>query len=252
MISRIKRYGWRPDVADQRDYQYKATRTQIARLPREIDLRPFMSKTIKDQKSLGACTGFGTGLLHSYAAARQNVALNSSPLFIYYNARLLEGTVGFDAGAEIRNAIKGIALYGACDEVAWPYRISYFSRRPGTAAYSQGSKRQALVYQRIDNENLNLIKARLASGHPVVIGMGVYESFEYIGSDGLMPMPHRSEQLLGGHAVALVGYNDYKKRFIARNSWGKSWGHKGDFYIPYPFVGSTSYCDDCWTIELIE
>lgn len=252
MESRIKRYGWRPDVADQRDYQYKATRSQIATLPKEFDLRPFMSKSIKDQKELGACTGFATGLLHAFAAARQNRKVNSSPLYIYYNARLLEGTVKFDAGAEIRNAIKGISLYGACDEATWPYRVSYFAKRPNGQAYRQGGTRQALVYQRIDNESIELIKARIASGFPVVCGIAVYESFELIGSDGRMPIPHRSEQLLGGHAVPLVAYNDRTKRFTARNSWGKSWGDGGDFHIPYSYVGDTTFCDDCWTIELVE
>ena len=35
------------------------------------------------------------------------------------------------------------------------------------------------------------------------------------------------------HAIVLVGYDDNKKEWIIRNSWGSGWGYGGYGYIPY-------------------
>ena len=43
--------------------------------------------------------------------------------------------------------------------------------------------------------------------------------------------PEPGEQGIGGHAVAVVGYN--KHGFILRNSWGTSWGDYGYGLFPY-------------------
>jgi C1A family cysteine protease len=37
-------------------------------------------------------------------------------------------------------------------------------------------------------------------------------------------MPKSSENCLGGHAVLVVGYDDTKKTWLMRNSWGDGWG----------------------------
>ena len=59
------------------------------------------------------------------------------------------------------------------------------------------------------------------------------------------------EQLLGGHAVCIVGYNDNLAggRFIVRNSWGTSWADRGYFYMPYSVIQNTSMSSDFWTIS---
>ena len=67
---------------------------------------------------------------------------------------------------------------------------------------------------------------------------------------GVMPDPNtRRERLLGGHAVLLVGYNKSKKVFIARNSWGTSWGDRGYFYMPFQVIQNSSMSCDFWIIK---
>jgi C1A family cysteine protease len=88
----------------------------------------------------------------------------------------------------------------------------------------------------------------------VVIGFDVYESFEsdVVARTGMMPYPNTAtEELLGGHAVCLVGYNDTTQRFIARNSWGTSWGDQGYFYMPYQVIQNTTMSSDFWTISSV-
>ena len=86
----------------------------------------------------------------------------------------------------------------------------------------------------------------------MVFGFTVYPSFERIGSSGVMPMPKKSEKPLGGHAVLAVGYDDKTERVKVLNSWGKSWGKGGYFFMPYAFITDTTYADDFWKIEGVE
>jgi len=65
-------------------------------------------------------------------------------------------------------------------------------------------------------------------------------------------MPEPGEKVLGGHAVALVGFDDKNKEFIVRNSWGSNWGDRGYFYMPYDYVLSQELSSDFWTIKRTE
>jgi C1A family cysteine protease len=53
------------------------------------------------------------------------------------------------------------------------------------------------------------------------------------------------------HAVLLVGYNKNNNTFIARNSWGKYWGDRGYFYMPFQVIQNTSMSSDFWVIKSI-
>jgi C1A family cysteine protease len=85
------------------------------------------------------------------------------------------------------------------------------------------------------------------------MGFTVYDSFEYdiTNNTGMMPYPNTaSEQVLGGHAVTIVGYNDNLNggRFICRNSWGTGWGDQGYFYMPYQVVANKNMSSDFWIV----
>src|SRR5262249_25089308 len=151
-----------------------------------------------------------------------------SRLFIYYNEREMEGTVSSDAGAQIRDGIKSVSERGDCPETQWPYEIDKFADRPTAGCYKSAFKYKAVAYQRLV-QNLNQMKGCLASGFPFVFGFSVYESFEseLVAKTGNAPLPGAGEQLLGGHAVMAVGYDDSHQWFYVRNSWGTDWGMDG-------------------------
>jgi C1A family cysteine protease len=176
-----------------------------------------------------------------------------SRLFIYYNERVIEGTVDEDAGAMIRDGMKSVAKQGAPHEPLWPYVIGKFRTKPSRPAYQDATKHQAVLYQRLV-QHITQFQACLAGGYPFVFGFSVYESFESdaVARSGRVPMPKASERLLGGHAVVAVGYDDAKRQFIVRNSWGGGWGMHGYFTMPYDYLFDSNLSDDFWTVKLVE
>ena len=68
-----------------------------------------------------------------------------SRLFIYYNERVIEGTVDTDSGAQIRDGIKVVAKQGVPPETDWPYDIAKFADKPPAKAFTrraEGSGRE--------------------------------------------------------------------------------------------------------------
>jgi C1A family cysteine protease len=176
-----------------------------------------------------------------------------SRLFIYYNERVLEGTVDSDGGAQIRDGIKTVASLGACPETMWPYVETSFANLPPAPCYKYAKLHPAVGYARV-TQDAGQMKSILASGYPFVFGFTVYESFESdaVAKSGILPMPEATEATLGGHAVLAVGYDDASQRFLARNSWGTSWGMGGYFTIPYKYLTDSNLADDFWVVRVVE
>lgn len=68
----------------------------------------------------------------------------------------------------------------------------------------------------------------------------------------------------GAHSMTIVGYDDdvvasdgSKGAFIVMNSWGKDWGDRGRFYMPYELIKSLNggtgygltYCKNCYIVK---
>jgi C1A family cysteine protease len=224
------------------------TTAAVKTVPTSVDLRP-MCGPIRDQGALGACTAFALSAIVSYIKQKTS----PSELFIYYNERVIEKTVSQDAGATLTNGITSLKKYGVCDNSLWPYNVNKFAVKPNANCYVQAAKNKALAVLNIKNTMTDM-KKNLTNGCPFVVGIPIYESFESdaVAFTGMVPMPLPDEQLLGYHAVVCVGFNNTLGCWLMRNSWGTSWGKKGYFYLPYPYL-TTDASDaaegfDLWVI----
>lgn len=247
-------YGWRPDKPDIRDFRYKVAEGVV--IKDAVDLRSGLPECY-DQGQLGSCTAnaIAGALEFDMRQQKETRAATPSRLFIYYNERVMEGDVSEDAGAEIRDGIKSVHDIGAPAEKYWPYVISKFAHKPPKSTYTKAAARKSLVYQRLDNTNVNQLLSCLSSGFPFVFGFTVYEYFEsdQMSKDGILKLPTSSEQVLGGHAVLAVGYDKSTNMFLVRNSWGSDWGYgNGHFWMPFLYAGSTDLADDFWQIQTVK
>ncbi len=254
MTPQIERFGWVPDLPDQRDFKYAAPRPVLKVLPPKTDLRKHCPP-VYDQGQLGSCTANAISAAFEFELMKANKSnvFMPSRLFIYYNERVMEHSVKSDSGAQLRNGIKSVNKQGVCTENLWPYHVQKFASKPAQSCYKDALTHQVLMYQSV-SRSLNQMKGCLADGYPFVFGFTAYEYFEsvQVAKTGKLNMPAKNEAVVGGHAVAAVGYNNAAKRFLIRNSWGGNWGMKGYFTMPYDYLLNADLSDDFWMIRVVE
>lgn len=246
----IKRYGWVPDLPDQRDFSYRVPRRTAQALPSAVDLRPELP-SVYDQGQLGSCTANAIGGAFEFELIKQKEPdFVPSRLFIYYNERVIERSVAEDSGAQLRDGMKTLANQGVCPETMWPYVLSQFATKPPVECYAEAKKHLGIKYMRVE-QDVAQMRGCVAAGYPFIFGFTVYESFESaaVTRTGTVPMPQGDERTLGGHAMCVVGYDNPKKLFLVRNSWGSEWGKKGYGTMPYAYFTNTDLSADFWTLR---
>lgn len=250
--------GWLPDLPDQRDIIFDGRAVLgVARIPDSTDLRT-KCPAIYNQGALGSCTANALAAAFDFDRKHEgHPFMDPSRLFIYWNERSLEGTITSDAGARIRDGVKVLRSIGTPPETVWPYIVSRFRDKPSSAAFKDAHANEALTYQRIiapQPGSAYDMLACLVEGHPFVAGITLYESFEgpVATKTGVIPMPEKNEEILGGHAILVVGYIHDKQQFICRNSWGTDWGDHGYFYLPFAYLTNRGLASDMWVIKTVE
>lgn len=234
-----------PSPPDPRDY--KVSFSNVIKLPTSIDLSANCTPP-KDQGQLGSCTAFATLAGMEYNEKKYNANKTNSIFserFTYYVTRVdILGWTTADSGAYVRSAIQAIVKYGACLSPSFPYNTDYTSVPPANV-YNEAQKYQVITYARFtERTNINDIKANLSAGFPTITGFTAFSNI-WTAKNGVIPPPNN--QVIGGHAVLLVGYDDQKQMFKFKNSWGSSWGDKGYGYLPYVYY-TLGYMSDIWSI----
>jgi len=216
----------------------------LLNLPPAVDMRSKMVPVI-DQGNLGSCTACALCSIFSYLNKQQIFSI----LFLYYLERTIEHTVDTDSGALLGDGIFALTNSGVCLDNIWPYIQRKFKEKPPINCYIQASAHKALSFKNVP-DNLNDLKTVLLAGYPVVFGFLVFSSFTtpIVARTGQIPTPTFKDTVLGGHAAVLCGYDDSKKCFILRNSWGTGWGLKGYAYIPYDYILNTNLTTDFFII----
>ncbi|CAE7660430.1 unnamed protein product, partial [Symbiodinium necroappetens] len=267
----VQKFGWIPDMPDHRDKHLTFSSVEAPSSIKKksdgakeiVDLRPENGGfPIFDQGHLGSCTANALAAAFHFTLHKMEVEndkdfadFTPSRLFIYYNERLVEGSVNQDAGAMIRDGIKTMSKVGVCPESVWKYDDGpdFFKQQPDSRSYEIAQKCKVIGYARVA-QDLSQMKMCIKSGYPFVFGFAVLSSFQTaeVASTGRMVMPQPTDQQLGGHAVCAVGYDDFQQCFIVRNSWGEGWGDKGYFYMPYEYICNPALAMDLWAINWVE
>ena len=250
--------GWSPDSLMQtarreEDYSFSDSIGTVKAFPLSsqksnvVDLRKWCSP-VEDQGQVGSCVGnsvVGALELLNIKSGAKHVDL--SRLFIYYNSRLMHRCEDRDEGTYIRLAMGTLSSLGTCTESKWSYDPNKVNSRPSWGSYREAYAHKIGSFYCIKEsgtELIDMIKAALSSGHPVVFGMIVDDDYmNYRG--GVVPLPRDDRQNPGGHAQLIVGYDEPQRVFIVRNSWGSSWGVGGYAYVPFDYL-DRSDADDFW------
>ncbi len=204
------------DVPDSRDWLYH---------PSLQTLQPNLSPdplTILDQQSEGACTGFGLAAVINHLNVKQKREYTVSARMLYEMAKKHDDWPGEDyAGSSCRGAIKGWRNMGVCRDDEWPY----IANEPDSLTVERAkSARKTTIgaYYRIDKKLSDFHSALNESG-VIFCSANVHKGWSKpsITTGKIKP----SEDMIGGHAFAIVGYD--QQGFWVQNSWGETWGKNG-------------------------
>ena len=77
-----------------------------------------------------------------------------------------------------------------------------------------------------------------------MIGVACFREIFFVDDTGVIPYPANPDEMLGGHAVCAVGYDDSKQLVKFKNSWSFAWGQNGYGYLPYKYIDDFMW--DSW------
>ncbi|MFN3862184.1 MAG: C1 family peptidase [Roseateles sp.] len=259
----------RPDRLDLRDLVYRAPlRSLPARWPQDADLKRLLPAYVKagrilNQGNEGACTGFGLACVTNYLYWLRHLQTPGSkppalvsPRMFYELAKLYDEWPGQDyEGSSCRGALKGWHKHGVCAETLWPYPLDRDGNgkfvRPLPGWDEDATSRTLGVYYRVDKKSVVDMQAAIYEIGAVYVSANVHDGWSLDAS----PMPTSHDKLpriaamtqrRGGHAFALVGFNE--RGFVVQNSWGTGWGASG--FVVLPYEDWVSNATDAWAVAL--
>lgn len=241
--------GCRKDPVDLRDLPMGLVLPAIP-VPGRVDYTALMTP-VRDQGDEGTCVAFASvvGVKEYEDAKEYKKDVSLSPRYVYSLCKKYDG-IPDEEGTYPRTAMKVLLKHGVCPESYWPYKPYQ------TDDHKKGADTKAKIYRINAYARLSSIaemKRSLYVNGPFLAGVRVYESWftDRVKRTGMIPLPRRGEEILGGHAICIVGYDDKKRLFKFKNSWGKGWALKGYGHLPYIYM--QRYCSDAWSAtDLIE
>jgi hypothetical protein len=247
-------FGYRVDRRDARDYLYAPL---PAELPVRVDNRELVVR-IMNQNPEGACPGHAVCLaaeFHYWARLGQKVDL--SQRWAYRRAREEDPWIGENYhGSTLRAAVKAWAKYGICDEGygPWdPYPISEdspdFNLVEWEGEPNAGSAQNALQYplQTYRRCHTEFDTKHAIHEHGIaIVGATVHSGWNIWGTDVI----HYDDTIhdWGGHAFALVGFDESEKIYHVANSWGEEWGENG--FAKYSYDDAKTNIHDAWVVSV--
>ncbi len=227
------------DTPDSRDHFYQPSLIQLKPALGPGDTWP----TILDQGKEGACTGFGLAAVINMLNQKRESDIRVSARMLYNMAKKFDRWPGEAySGSSCRGAIQGWKSMGVCSDELWPYR---------------SEDRSYLTIERAKNARNNTVgayyrlKHNIADFHAALNETGVIYVSANVHS-GWWPRNvrggriHFRNQPQGGHAFAVVGYNE--AGFLVQNSWGPGWGNNG--LALWSYEDWQANIKDAWVVRL--
>ena len=191
--------------------------------------------SVMNQGNCGSCVAFST-----VATLEAQVAISSGLPWLHpsYSAQALFacGGGGCDTGWMPDSAANYLQSNGIPDEACMPYTSGSTGVDAACEQKCQDSDSRSLKIagfstpsSQFGGGSVEAVKAALEKG-PLVTTLRVYMDFvTYAGG-----IYHNvTGEPVGGHAVSLVGFDDSKRAWLIRNSWGTEWGENGFGWISW-------------------
>jgi C1A family cysteine protease len=220
------------------------------RVPKRVDYTSAMTP-VRNQGDEGTCVAFASvvGVKEYEDSEEYKKVIELSPRYLYSLCKKNDG-IPDEEGTYPRVAMKMLLNYGVSLETYWPYK-PHQKDRPKTGADKNAKIYRVKAYARLSG--VDEMKRSLMINGPFLAGVEVFASWftQSASKTGIIPIPKKNDELQGGHAICIMGYDEAKKTFKFKNSWSAGWGDKGYGYLKYEYL--EKYCSDAWSAtDLIE
>lgn len=204
--------------------------------PQEVDLRkPWWQ--IHDQGTTGSCVGWAVAdSLLRWHLVRENRLPHDellSPRFVWMAAKETDEFTSRPSsfiekdGTSLKAALDIIRKFGAVTETVLPFLSHKMYPSDQHTFYALASKYKIASYFNV-GRNPHQWRYWLANNGPILVRLDIDETWDNASETGGQLAEYKPETGRGGHAAALVGYQN--GCFIVRNSWGTGWGDGGYAY----------------------
>ena len=189
---------------------------------------PWLTK-VKDQDPCGSCWCFSAvGALEATTRIEHTIwSLRS------------EGDVHDGMGYKCADggwpsvALDWIKQNGAADPGCWAYETQNLPYKPT----SDRSGRTVRLDNYVTLSTVADQKSWLDAVGPISACFTCYWDFQAYGPNSGVYICNPASGIDGGHCIVIVGYDDSKKAWLVRNSWGTGWGMGGYCWFGYGQAG---------------
>ncbi len=242
-----------PAVYDKEEVFEPLADNVNAPLPERFSLEQFAPQR-RNQGQQGSCVAWASAyaarsIVQAAATKQDPNSTAFSPAFMYNQIKIDNSDC---QGSYIHLAMDQMKGGGALPFSQFAYTDQSCAKLPTEEQRQQASQFRIKGSQRLSKGgdprsevDMLAMKQQLSQGSPVVIGMMVGGSFmqDMMGQDRWLPTQgDYGMQGFGGHAMCVIGYDDYKfddlykagmGGFQIMNSWGPEWGKNGLAWVSY-------------------
>ncbi len=231
-----------PSTYDDRDHRLTVEYARLLTVtaPPTAMAAPTRSRP-KDQGQTPRCVGY-SGEFGRLIGELPDVhhVVRFDPNDIYDRCKQLDGDPTGD-GTSVRVAIGVLMDPGAV--------VTTAAKSSGVA---KGDRLRIAGYARL--RTINDVKLAIANFRSAWFGLPWYNSWfdpTLSGTAYILPVP---DSVAGGHAIEAVGYDDAllcpdgtRGAFLLWNTWGKSWAHNSEVWLPYSYIDLSATMDwEAW------
>ncbi|HNK85210.1 MAG TPA: C1 family peptidase [Flavobacteriales bacterium] len=218
-------------------------------LPEKVSLEAFAPPRL-NQGQQGSCVAWASAyaarsIVNNAATKQTPTTANAfSPSFLYNQIKIENSGC---QGSYLIRAMENMKAGGVAPFSKFAYDDQDCSRPPTEEAREAAKAYRIKGFQRLSatddprsKVDMLAMKQQLDQGAPVVIGMMVGGSFMQEMEGQEKWYPNESDYQMhgfGGHAMCVIGYDDFKfgqdGGFQIMNSWGDKWGKNGIAWVSY-------------------